>query len=112
MPQFNEPRSTLRKRRHAAVSVMRATIARGAQNYDRAALSRLIPVDVEAIAPGAAATQAIVDRLARALRGERARAGHWTYDLNRHIGLAQAHTAERARLAEERRAERRRGPKK
>jgi hypothetical protein len=35
------------------------------------------------------------------LRVERARgrAGHWTYDLNRHIGLLQAMKAEQERLA-------------
>jgi hypothetical protein len=42
----------------------------------------------------------IVARLARALRAERqrGRAGHWSYDLNRHIALAQALDAERRRL--------------
>jgi hypothetical protein len=44
--------------------------------------------------------EAIVGRLARALRAERrrARSGHWTYDLNRHIALRQAHLDETARL--------------
>jgi hypothetical protein len=39
--------------------------------------------------------------LARELRAERAlgRAGHWTYDINRHIGLMQAYKAETAGLA-------------
>ena len=42
----------------------------------------------------------ILDRLERALRAERnrARSGHWTYDLNRHIALRQAYLAERQRL--------------
>lgn len=35
-------------------------------------------------------------KLAKALRHERerGRAGHWTYDLNRHIALAEAYRAE------------------
>ncbi len=43
----------------------------------------------------------IVARLHRALRAERARgrAGHWTYDLNRHIALLGALKAETARLS-------------
>jgi hypothetical protein len=42
----------------------------------------------------------VLYRLARALRGERARgrAGHWTYDLDRHFGLIEAYRAERAAL--------------
>ena len=32
------------------------------------------------------------------MRGERARRGHWSYDLNRHISLLVAHRAETARL--------------
>jgi hypothetical protein len=44
----------------------------------------------------------VLARIARALRAERnrGRAGHWTYDLNRHIALAQAYAAERRRLRE------------
>ncbi|MEI2384614.1 hypothetical protein [Breoghania sp. JC706] len=49
---------------------------------------------------GGASQRLVVARLARALRGERRRglAGHWTYDLNRHIALLQAYRAERALL--------------
>ena len=38
----------------------------------------------------------ILVRLRRALRAERSRgrAGHWSYDLNRHIALKQAYEAE------------------
>jgi hypothetical protein len=32
------------------------------------------------------------------MRRERARRGHWSYDLNRHISLFVAHRAETARL--------------
>ena len=45
------------------------------------------------------ATLAIVEALANAQRRERALAGRWTYDLNRHIGLVQALAAERDALA-------------
>jgi hypothetical protein len=45
--------------------------------------------------------EAIIARLECALRAERkrARAGHWTYDLNRHIALRQALLAESERLS-------------
>ena len=75
----------------------------GAREYDRSrdlpALIRIdpftpVPDTVEAVA-------GIVGRLESALRAERnrARSGHWTYDLNRHIALRQAWAAETARLA-------------
>jgi hypothetical protein len=75
----------------------------GAATYDRRRhLARLIPLlpgELEDARPSA--RRAILARLARALRAERnrGRAGHWTYDLNRHIALKQAYAAERARLA-------------
>jgi hypothetical protein len=64
-------------------------------------LPRLIPVGPEEIEDRSIAGRGrIVRRLAKALRGERARgrSGHWTYSLNRHIGLLQAFKAERAAL--------------
>jgi hypothetical protein len=65
-------------------------------------LVRLLPVgpdDIVGAEPET--TRRIVLKLARALRTERARgrAGHWTYDLNRHMGLLQALKAEQERLA-------------
>lgn len=50
---------------------------------------------IAAETPEAAA--AVLKELERALRAERARAGHWTYDLSRHIALLVAHRAEQAR---------------
>ena len=49
-------------------------------------------------------------KLRRALRAERRRglAGHWSYDLNRHLGLLSAYRGERALLE---RAERTAQPK-
>ena len=42
----------------------------------------------------------ILSKLRRALRAERRRAhaGHWSYDLNRHLGLMSAYKGELARL--------------
>ena len=39
-----------------------------------------------------AATRALLLKLAQALRTQRrlGRSGHWTYDLDRHMGLAEA----------------------
>ena len=64
-------------------------------------LWRQVPLGLGQLPSGEPArTQAIVLLLAKALRAERAlgRAGHWTYDLNRHLGLLQAYKAERATL--------------
>jgi hypothetical protein len=43
----------------------------------------------------------VLARLRRALRAERRRAlaGHWSYDLNRHLGLLSAYKGELARLS-------------
>ncbi len=89
------------RRKQAAIHAIRMTVAKGSELYDRSRLSRLIPIDVGALAAGPEATRTVLKRLASALRSERARAGHWTYDLNRHLGLLQALSAERARLAAE-----------
>jgi hypothetical protein len=74
----------------------------GAEDYRRERhLPRLLPLMPSEIADQSVAMRRwIVARLARALRGERARgrAGHWTYDLNRHIALNQAYVAERRLL--------------
>jgi hypothetical protein len=80
-----------------------AVIADGSDAYDRGRmLPRVLPLgpdDISGREPET--TRRIVLKLARALRLERARgrAGHWTYDLNRHIGLMQAMKAEQERLA-------------
>jgi hypothetical protein len=77
-----------------------AIVARGIEPYDRTRhLARVLPVGPEEIADTSEpARRLIIRRLARALRAERnrGRAGHWTYDLNRHIALMQAFAAERA----------------
>jgi hypothetical protein len=78
-------------------------IAAGRELYDRDRhLARILPLGPDEIADrSTSARRRILARLARALRAERnrGRAGHWTYDLNRHIALAQAYEAERRDLA-------------
>jgi hypothetical protein len=81
---------------------MRRVLQAGAERYDRnrdlPGLARLDPGDIAE--DTVEKTEAILARLAAALRTERkrARSGHWSYDLNRHIALRQAHIAETARL--------------
>jgi hypothetical protein len=79
------------------------SVRAGAAAYDRQRdLPRLIRAGPGGhVAETVEGLEAIVARLERALRAERnkARSGHWTYDLNRHIALRQAHVAERRRLA-------------
>ncbi len=88
--------------RRAATSIG-AVMAAGVEDYDRRRhLPRVLPVGPEEISDeSTAGRRRIVARLARALRAERnrGRAGHWTYDLNRHIALRQAYLAERRWLA-------------
>ena len=65
-------------------------------------LPRLIPVGPEELADdGRDGRRAILRRLAAALRSERmrGRAGHWSYSLDRHIGLVQALAAEQRLMA-------------
>ncbi len=86
----------------AAASIAQVTAA-GIEAYDRKRhLPRILPIGPQEIADESdAARRKIVARLAKALRAERirGRAGHWTYDLNRHIALRQAYAAERRQLA-------------
>jgi len=85
--------------RRAARQTVRSVIAAGVEAYDRDRdLARLIRATASELAdPSPATRRALLARLARALRAERnrGRAGHWTYDLNRHIALRQAYEAEK-----------------
>jgi hypothetical protein len=78
-------------------------VGAGAAVYRRGlVLPRLLPVGPDELSgPEPATGRRLCALIARALRAERrrGRAGHWSYDLNRHIGLAQALKAERAALA-------------
>jgi len=95
-------KSAVSHRPHGSRARRRAPRA-GTSAYERGrSLPRLLPVTEGDLAPDDTGTaRIIVTRLSRALRAERqrGRAGHWTYDLNRHIALAQALDAERRRLA-------------
>lgn len=86
----SEPRGRIR--------AMRMLIEKGAGRYDRDRhLDRLLGgAGIWSDMNDPAAT---IARLKRALRSQRrlGRAGHWSYDLNRHLGLVQALKAERAR---------------
>lgn len=93
------PGTTIQQRaRHAVDAAIQAGIAL----YTRqTCLPRLLPLLPAELADDSdVARRRIVGRLARALRAERmrGRAGHWTYDLNRHIALHQAYEGERRRL--------------
>ena len=87
--------------RRAAYRAVDGVIANGRDSYERSRmLVRLLSVGPDEITGAEPeVTRRIILKLARAVRLERARAGHWTYDLNRHIGLVQALKAEEERLA-------------
>jgi Family of unknown function (DUF6477) len=102
-------RSADRSRRPKFVGLAResigALVRAGVESYQRGRhLPHLIPIAMDRLADlNIDSHRSIVTKLARALRAERSRgrAGHWTYDLNRHIALLQAYEAER-RLLEKR----------
>ncbi len=89
----------------AAARSLKRVFTAGVEAYDREHhLPRLLPLTRSELLDNCPeAERKRLARLARALREERnrGRAGHWTYDLNRHIALRQAYLAER-RLIEER----------
>jgi len=84
----------------AAGAALDAALAAGLKTYDRAsALTRFHRLSAETIASDSPdAARAALREIERAMRAERARRGHWSYDLNRHISLLVAHRAETARL--------------
>lgn len=75
-----------------------AAVEAGSEVYERTRhLPRILPVTPDDLSDESVqGKRRILAKLARALRAERnrGRAGHWTYDLNRHIALAQAFRAE------------------
>ncbi len=96
------PRLGQERLRRSAETAIARTLRAGAQVYERLRdlpkLTRLDPRDLAI--ENVEGAEAILARLKRALRAERnrARSGHWTYDLNRHIALRQAYLAETGRL--------------
>jgi hypothetical protein len=87
--------------RRAVRPAVETAIAASLSTYDRQfALTRFHRLPAETVAAETPeAARAVVREIERALRSERARRGHWTYDLNRHIALLVAHRAESARAA-------------
>lgn len=83
-----------------ACGALEATLAASVAAYDRNVVlrrfHRLASKTIESSTPEAG--RAILAELERALRKERARIGHWTYDLNRHIELHAVYRAEKARF--------------
>jgi len=92
----------IHKRKHQIRSA-HAFSADRAERYDREAeLPKLIGLwPHEVRDPAVGAVERIVKLLRKALRAERRRgqAGHWTYDLTRHLALSDALKKEEARLA-------------
>lgn len=95
--------STPARRSSAAARLFGRSVAASATAYERARdLPRLLalwPHDIEDWTE--AGRLHLLARLRRALRAERrrARTGHWSYDLNRHLGLLSAYKGELANLA-------------
>lgn len=100
-----QPRSlhdTVERRwKKAANGGLSGAVAAGVQAYDRRrALPRLIALDARELeAADPVLDRSILARLKRSLRAERrrGRAGHWTYDLDRHLALLQAVAGEEGR---------------
>lgn len=94
-------RSTESRLIRRAESALRGAIAAHAESDRRAeflrGFHRLTRETIESETPEAA--RVVLRELERALRGERARAGHWTYDLGRHVALLAAYRAEQRRAA-------------
>jgi len=105
--RYERPGSKPVSVRGRAARAVAATVRAGVADYQRQrCLPALLPMLPSEIADASDATlRRIVVRLARALRAERrrGRAGHWSYDINRHIALLQAYEAERGLLRETRR---------
>jgi hypothetical protein len=91
----------LQRLRRAARPAVEVALAAGLAGYDRArALVRFHRLPKEIVAAETPeAARVVVREIERALRAERARRGHWTYDLNRHIALLVAYRAESERAA-------------
>lgn len=98
------PDSLARRARHATQSRLAASASAYRRQEFLRSFHRLSSETIAAETAGAA--RVVLREIERALRAERARAGHWTYDLDRHIALVVAHRAERERAARLARAER------
>lgn len=92
--------SRVQRLQSSAASALEAALEEGLNAYDRRRalrrFHRLAPETIAAETPDA--SRAVLREIERAMRSQRARIGHWTYDLNQHIALLIAHRAETARL--------------
>jgi Family of unknown function (DUF6477) len=86
----------------AAKRIFATTVVAGATAYARSRdLPRLLPLWPHEIEDQSEQGRLrLLAKLRRALRAERRRAtaGHWSYDLNRHLGLLSAYKGELANL--------------
>ncbi|WP_457795843.1 DUF6477 family protein [Methylocystis sp. S23] len=101
LPDYPSKGRAFERLKAAARPALVSALDAGLAGYDRRdALSRFHRLSRETIeSETAEAARAVLREIERALRAERARSGHWTYDLNRHIALLVAYRAETARLA-------------
>lgn len=85
----------------AAGGAVDSALTAGLAGYDRReALARFHRLSIETIlSETPEAAREVLREIERAMRVERARKGHWSYDLNRHIALLVAHRTETGRLA-------------
>lgn len=94
-------RRTEQRLARAASAALDESLRASLEKYDRkrtlAGFHRLTREIIDSETPAAA--RRVVAEIEQAIRRERARRGHWTYDLNRHIALHVAQRAERARLS-------------
>jgi uncharacterized protein DUF6477 len=101
-PRWSGP-SRSHRRRTAASRMFGSAVSAGATAYvrerDLPRLLALWPQEIED--QSEAGRQHLLAKLRRALRTERrrARAAHWSYDLNRHLGLLSAYKGELAGLS-------------
>jgi serine/threonine protein kinase HipA of HipAB toxin-antitoxin module len=90
------------RERSGARRIFSTMTAAGASVYARSRdLPRLIALwPHELIDESVEGHKLVLAKLRRALRAERRRAisGHWSYDLNRHLGLVSAYKGELTRL--------------
>ena len=102
-PRRGELRASGARERSTAKRIFGTKVAAGAAAYARARdLPKLIALwPHELDDHSRAGSLNVLAKLRRALRAERRRAlaGHWSYDLNRHLGLLSAYKGELARLS-------------
>lgn len=99
-PQRRQHAQARRSSARSGHGRIRATAVPPRRNDRRTALARALQVWPHELDDDAEARLQIVHKLRRTLRAERRRgvAGHWTYDLARHVELLRIYREEVARL--------------